>query len=54
MEQRVEQKIYRIDVSDRERKLIELIRVTGFGEITIQVQEMEPVRVEEVKKSIKL
>lgn len=54
MEQQAEQKIYKIDVSEKEKKLIELIRVTGYGEIIILVQNMEPVRVEEVKKSIKL
>ncbi len=54
MEQKEEQKIYQIDVSEKEKKLIELIRVTGYGEIIIMVQNTEPVRVEEVKKSIKL
>jgi hypothetical protein len=54
VEQRVEQKICKIDVTEKERKLIDLIRVTGYGEIVILVQNTEPVRVEEVKRSIKL
>ncbi len=54
MERKEEQKIYQIEVSEKEKKLIEMIRVTGYGEIVILVQNAEPVRVEEVKKSIKL
>ena len=54
MERKAEPKIYQIEVSEKERKLIELIRVTGYGEIVILVQNAEPVRVEEVKKSIRL
>ncbi|WP_205687680.1 DUF2292 domain-containing protein [Clostridiisalibacter paucivorans] len=38
----------------KERNLIELIRKTGYGELKIVVQNNIPIRVEEVKKSIKL
>lgn len=41
-------------LSEKEEKLLELIRNTGYGEIKILVQAGEPVRVEEIKKSIKL
>jgi hypothetical protein len=41
-------------LTEKERKLIDLIRSTGYGEIRIAVQDGEPIRVEEVKKSIKL
>ncbi|ATW28891.1 ATP-dependent DNA helicase RuvA [Candidatus Formimonas warabiya] len=41
-------------VTDKERKIIELIRSTGFGELKIVIQDQEPVRIEEITKSIKL
>ncbi|MBU5425912.1 DUF2292 domain-containing protein [Tissierella pigra] len=41
-------------LTDKEKNLIELIRNTEFGEIKIIIQNSEPVRVEELKKSIKL
>lgn len=42
------------EISERENKLINLIRQTSFGEVKIIIQDGEPIRVEEVKKSIKL
>lgn len=41
-------------LSEKEEKIIELIRSIGYGEIKIIVQAGEPVRVEEIKKSFKL
>ncbi|MFZ7103944.1 MAG: DUF2292 domain-containing protein [Peptococcaceae bacterium] len=41
-------------LTEKEAKLIALIRETGFGEILLVIQDGEPVRIEEVKKSIKL
>lgn len=38
----------------REKRLIKLIRDTGFGELKIIIQNQEPVRIEEITKSIKL
>jgi len=43
-----------VSLSDQERRLIELVREIGYGEIRIIVQNGCPVRVEETKKSIKL
>ncbi|RKD21435.1 Uncharacterized small protein [Caminicella sporogenes DSM 14501] len=43
-----------INVNEREKKLIEMIRDTGYGEIKIIVQDKQPIRVEELKRSIKL
>lgn len=40
--------------TEREKKLIKLIREVGFGELRIFITEGQPVRAEEVKKSIKL
>lgn len=40
--------------TEKEIKLLEIIRNTEYGEIRIIVQEGKPIRVEEIKKSIKL
>lgn len=41
-------------LTSKEKKLIEIIRSTQFGEINIIVQNSEPIRIEELKRSIKL
>jgi hypothetical protein len=41
-------------LTGKERKLIEMIRALKYGEMRIIIQESEPVRVEELKNSIKL
>jgi hypothetical protein len=41
-------------LSSREINLIRLIRGTKHGEIRIIIQDGQPIRVEEIKKSIKL
>lgn len=41
-------------LTEREKKLIELIHSMEYGEVNIFVQQGQPVRVEEVKRSIKL
>lgn len=43
-----------IKLNEQEENLINLIRETEFGEIKIIIQNSIPIRVEEVKKSIKL
>ena len=40
--------------TEKEEKLLDLIRNIGFGEIRIYIADGQPVRVEELKKSIKL
>lgn len=40
--------------TEKELKLIDIIRNTDYGEIRIVVQEGKPIRIEEIKKSIKL
>lgn len=42
------------ELTEKEKKLIRIIRDTGYGEVKVFVQDKEPVRVEELKKSIKL
>ncbi|KGG81047.1 ATP-dependent DNA helicase RuvA [Caloranaerobacter azorensis H53214] len=44
----------KIVINEREKKLIEMIREIGYGEIRIIVQDKQPIRIEELKKSIKL
>ena len=43
-----------IKVSIQEEKLIQAIRSLDFGEIRIIVTDHRPIRIEEIKKSIKL
>ena len=41
-------------ISNRERKLIELLRDNKYGVVEVHTEEGEPVRVERIKESIKL
>ncbi|MFV0516665.1 MAG: DUF2292 domain-containing protein [Aminipila sp.] len=41
-------------ISEKEEKLLEVIREVGFGEIKIIIHNGLPIRIEELKKSIKL
>ena len=41
-------------VSNKERKLIELLRETQYGHLEIHLEQGQPVRVEKIKESIKL
>jgi len=41
-------------LSGKEKKLIQLLREIDYGEVKIVVQDKQPVRIEEVTKSIKL
>lgn len=42
------------EISTREENLLKTIHNLGFGEIVIYVADSQPVRIEEIKKSIKL
>ena len=44
----------KIELDPKEVKLIQAIRELGFGEIKVMVQDGVPIRLEEIKKSIKL
>lgn len=50
----VEKELSEKELSEKEKRLIKLVRNTGYGEIHITVREGQPVQVEEVKKSIML
>ncbi|WP_432402878.1 DUF2292 domain-containing protein [Wukongibacter sp. M2B1] len=41
-------------VNQKEKHLLELVRSTEYGELKIVIQDALPIRVEELKKSIKL
>lgn len=41
-------------LTEKEQKLLELVRALEYGEIRIVIQNGEPLLVEEVRKSIKL
>ena len=40
-------------ITEREEKLLQLIRELTFGEIHIHVADGQPVRAEEIKRSVK-
>lgn len=44
----------KLQLTEKECKLIELCRTIGYGQIVIFMEHGQPVRVEEIKKSIKL
>jgi len=41
-------------LTEKEKKLLELIRSTEYGEFRIIIHDEQPVKVEEIKKDIKL
>ena len=41
-------------VSEKERNLIELLRDIRYGQVVVYLEESQPVRIEQIKKSIKL
>lgn len=42
-----------IRLTEKEARLIKMIRELGFGELHIFVADSQPVRAEEIKKSVK-
>lgn len=44
----------KIELSEKEKRLIQLLRSLQYGEVRVVVQEGIPIRAEEIKKSIKL
>ena len=41
-------------LDEKEQKLLQIIKEVGFGEIKAIINDGKPIRVEELKKSIKL
>ena len=42
------------NLDEKEKKLLKIIKEIGFGEIKVIINEGKPIRIEELKKSIKL
>ena len=43
-----------VSLTERERRLLDLLRGLKYGELRVMVQEGQPVRVEEIRRSIRL
>jgi len=43
-----------MDVTSQEKSLIEYMREFGYGDITVIIQNGQPIRIERIKESIKL
>ena len=43
-----------LQFSEKEKKLIQMIRNIEYGEIRVIIQDRTPIRIEELKRSIKL
>ena len=43
-----------INLSDQEKKLLDIIRKLGFGQVIITIKDGKPISIEEIRKSIQL
>lgn len=43
-----------VDLTEKESRLIDIIRSIEFGDVRVVITDGVPVRIEEIKKSIKL
>ena len=43
-----------VEVSVQEQKILEIMRNMEFGEVRLVISDGKPVRMEEIKKSVKL
>ena len=50
----MEDKKITVQVSQQEKRVLELIRGIDYGELRIVINASKPVRVEEIKKSLQL
>jgi len=48
------EKISKLEITESEKKVLEIIRSVDFGEVNVIIQNNKPIRIEEVKKSIKI
>lgn len=48
------QKTLSAQPSEQEKKLLDIIRALGYGEILIKVKDGKPIRAEEIRKSVPL
>lgn len=47
-------KSFCLELSEKEKKLIEFLKDLDYGEITVMIIDSQPILIEEMKKSIKL
>ena len=43
-----------MNISEKEKKLIELLRKVSYGKVVIFLENGQPIRIEEVRESVKL
>lgn len=43
-----------VSLTERERKMLDLLRGLEYGELRVRVQEGQPVQVEKIRRSIRL
>mgnify|MGYP001581960178 CR=1 len=41
-------------LTEKEKKLIEILRTVSYGQVVIHLEKGEPVRIEQIKESVKL
>ena len=49
-----ERNTVQVDLTEKESRLIDIIRSIEFGDVRVVITDGVPVRIEEIKKSIKL
>lgn len=49
-----EKKTEKMELTEAEKKILSIIRKIQFGEVRIVITDQKPVRIEEIKRSIKL
>ncbi len=49
-----EKKTEKMELTEAEQKILSIIRKIQFGEVRIVITDQKPVRIEEIKRSIKL
>jgi|LGOV01.1.fsa_nt_gb hypothetical protein len=47
-------KVIKPDITESEKKILDVIRSVDFGEINVIVQNNKPIRIERVTESIKI
>lgn len=50
----MEEKLLDIQVTPREKEILDYVRDLEYGEVTVFVQNGKPIRLEEIKKSVQL
>ena len=48
------QKFFTIELTEKEKKLIEILRAIPYGKVEVFMENAQPVRIEQIKQSVKL